>query len=53
MTIDATGLVTLNPPELPPGTVGEHILYAAITAKGLREVEGHASLNVTVLPIRG
>ena len=52
MTIDSTGLVTLSPPELPEGTVGEKDVYAAVTAKGLREVEGHASLNVTVLPIR-
>ena len=52
MTIDATGLVTLAPPELAPGTVGEKDVYAAITAKGRQDVEGHASLNVIILPIR-
>ena len=53
MNISDTGLVTLTPPELPAGTLGSRESYAAIIAKGLQEVEGHASLNVEVLPIVG
>ena len=52
MTIDGTGLVTLAPPELPAGTVGSKDVYAAVTANGQQDVEGHASLTVEVLPIR-
>ena len=52
MTISDTGLVSLNPPELPTGTVGSLATYAAVTAKGQQDAEGQASLNVEVLPIR-
>ena len=48
MTIDATGLVTLAPPELPEGTVGSAVAYAAVTAKGQQDAEGQAALNVEV-----
>ena len=53
MTISDTGLVNLAPPELPAGTVGSANVYAAVSAKGQQDVEGHASLNVEVLPIIG
>ena len=51
MTIDDTGLVHLAPPELPAGTIGAKDVYAAVTAKGQQDAEGHASLTVTLLPI--
>ena len=53
MTISDTGLVTLTPPELPVGEEESTLALSAVTAKGQQDVEGHASLNVEVLPIIG
>ena len=53
LTVDDTGLVTIAPPELPAGTVGAKNVFVAVNAKGQQTVEGHASLTVIVLPIRG
>lgn len=47
MTVSDRGLVTLAP----PGTEHPTQIFAAVTAKGQQEVEGHASLNVEILPI--
>ena len=51
ITIADNGIVSLAPPELPAGSTGS-IIYAAVNARGVQDVEAHASLTINLLPIR-
>ena len=51
ITIGDTGTVSLAPPELPPGST-KSTIYAAVNARGVQDVDAHASLTVNLLPIR-
>ena len=51
ITISELGIVSLAPPALPAGSAGSTI-YAAVNARGVQEVEAHASLTINLLPVR-
>ena len=52
ITVSDTGVVSMAPPELPADSTGSTI-YAAVNARGVQDVDAHASLTVNLLPIRG